>query len=347
MSLIKLKELIQKFGPYALLGVIIFFIVFYSIKIGLVIYRSNKGEDLVINPVFGVVTKPQIEGTTTSAGLKFQIDTIEGKPVTATRSAKVYFLPPSSTKFSYRDKITASANQLGINNIDSYNLQSNIASFKEGPRSFTVDITNFNFNFSYDYTSDVDLFTRSIIPTAEDAKKEAIEILNSIERYPNEFNLESPKINYFFFSTEKKTTVPVARNIDANIAEVNFFRGGLDGISTISKKYPNSINHATLATADNNYVPVNLQVKFFERSTDQVGTYPVITGDEAYDALKNGEGIVLLNTDPDIKNKLIKKMHIAYYEPDEYVEYLLPVYVFENDTFAAIVWAINKEYLSE
>lgn len=347
MTLNKLKELIQKFGPFVLLGVIIFFILFYSVKIGLTIYRSRKGEVIVLNPVFGVINKPQIEDVKTSEGLKFQIDTIEGKPVTATKSANVYFLPPSSTKFGYRDRITSMASQLGIINIDSYSLQANLARFQESTRNFTVDITNYNFNFNYDYSKDPDLFTRSIIPTSEEVQKEAVEILKSIQRYPSEFDTGTTKINYFLFNAEKNTKSQVARNIDANLVEVNFFRGLLDEIPTISKKYPNSTNYVSLAATDRDYLTIEAQIKFFERSVDQIGTYPLITGDQAYEELKAGRGIVVYNVNETNKNKVIKKMYIAYFEPSEYMEYLQPVYVFEGDDFAAFVWAINPEYISE
>src|SRR3990167_9301767 len=222
MSLTQLIKYIKKFGPLALLGVIIFFILFYSIRVALILNKNRQGENIVLNPVFGKLTKPEIPISTTSAGFKFQIDTIEGKPVTATKSANVYFLPPSSTKFGYRDRITSMASQLGIINIDSYSLQANLARFQESTRNFTVDITNYNFNFNYDYSKDPDLFTRSIIPTSEEVQKEAVEILKSIQRYPSEFDTGTTKINYFLFNAEKNTKDQVARNIDANLVEVNF-----------------------------------------------------------------------------------------------------------------------------
>lgn len=311
------------------------------------LYQNNKGENLVVNPVFGVINKPQLTDVKTTTGLKFQIDTVEGKPVTATTSANVYFLPPSSTKFGYRDRITSMASQLGINNVGSYTLEANKASFQEGLNDFTVDITNFNFNYSYDYTNDPNLFTRSIIPTGQEAQNEAISVLKSVQRNPSEFESVKYKFNYFFFNSQQKTKVPVARNIDANIVEVNLFRGQLDEIPTVSNRYPNSNNYVTLATTGEGYLPIDIQIKFHERSMDQIGLYPLKTGDQAYDELKNGKGLILKNTDENNKNKVIKKMFVAYFEPDIYMEYLHPVYLFEGDDFAAIVWAVSDEYMSE
>src|SRR3989344_6099435 len=154
MSLTQLIKYIKKFGPLALLGVIIFFILFYSIRVALILNKNRQGENIVLNPVFGKLTKPEIPISTTSAGFKFQIDTIEGKPVTATKSANVYSLLPASTKFGYRDRISMMAKNLGFENSNTYNLQEDTAYFINDMRSFDVKITNFNFIYKYQYEKD-------------------------------------------------------------------------------------------------------------------------------------------------------------------------------------------------
>ncbi|MFH1826866.1 MAG: hypothetical protein ABH812_00325 [bacterium] len=344
MSLTKLKELIQKYGPFVILGLIIFFILFYSVKIGVSIYTNNKGANIVTNPIFGVINNPEIKNTTTSAGLKFKLDTIEGRPVTATRSANVYFLPPQTTKFGYRDKISNIAAELGFNNIDSYTLNGDAVEFNEAGRSLTINITNFDFDFKYDYKNDTDLFTRSIIPTKEEVEKKTKEILKSLGKFSNEFDQNLTITNYFFFNSDKKVEVPVARNIDANIAEVNLYRGQLDGISTVSKRFPNSNNYVALVATDKDYVVVEAHIRFYERSQSQIGIYPLINGNQAYQSLEDGKGIVLADLDKGNKTKIIKKMSVGYFESDVYFEYLEPVYIFEGEGFSSIVWAINSEH---
>ena len=199
----------------------------------------------------------------------------------------------------------------------------------------------------YQYEKDTDLFIRSIIPTAQESVNNSISLLQSLDRFPNEFDSANSSTNYFFFNVDKKLMVPVARNIDANIVEVNFFRKNLDDIPTVSTRFPNSNNFVRLASTSKEFVPIEAQVNFFERSLDKVGAYPLIIGDVAFESLKKGEGIVLLNSNPDNKNITIKKMYIAYFESDVYMGYLQPYYVFEGDGFAAIVYAISPEYQSE
>lgn len=342
MSLTQLIGLIKKYAPFALLGVIIIFILFYSIKVAIVLYKNKAGENIVLNPVFGPISKPVLKDSTSSAGFKFQIDTIEGKPVTATKSANVYFITPVTTKFSYRDKISMMAKNLGFENSNTYNLQEDTAYFINDTRSFDVKITNFNFIYKYQYEKDPNLFIRSIIPTAQEAENESISLLSSLDRNVEEFDKSKTVAKYFFYNVDKKVIVPVARNIDANIAEVNFFRGGIDNFPTVSSRFPNSSNYVRLASTDREFIPIEAQITFFERAIDKVGAYPLITGDAAFEALKKGEGIVLLNSNPSNKNKIIKKMYLAYLEPEKYTQYLQPVYVFEGDNFAMFVPAIKN-----
>lgn len=341
MSLTQLIKYIKKFGPLALLGVIIFFILFYSIRVALILNKNRQGENIVLNPVFGKLPKPEIPISTTSAGFKFQIDTIEGKPVTATKSANVYSLLPTSTKFGYRDRISKMAKQLGFADTNTYSLVGDTTTFKNENQSLDIKISNFNFKYLYQYEKDTDLFIRSIIPTAQESVNNSISLLQSLDRFPNEFDSANSSTNYFFFNTDKMLTVAVSRNIDANIVEVNFYRKNLDNIPTVSSRFPNSNNFVRLASSSKEFVPIEVQVNFFERSLDKVGAYPLVTGDVAFELLKKGEGIVLLNSKPENKNITINKMYIAYFEPDVYMEYLQPFYVFEGDGFAAIVYAIN------
>lgn len=341
MSLTQLIKYIKKFGPLVLLGIIIFFILFYSIRVALILNKNRQGENIVLNPVFGKLSKPEIPSSSTSAGLKFQIDTIEGKPVTATKSANVYSLLPTSTKFGYRDRILKMAKQLGFADTSAYNLVGDTTTFNNDNRSLDIKISNFNLKYLYQYKNDPDLFIRSVIPTAQESVNSSISLLQSLDRFPNEFDSENVITNYFFYSTENKVEVQVGRNIDSNIVEVNFNRKNLEDIPTVSTRFPNSNNYVKLASSSKEFVPIEVQISFFERSLDKVGAYPLISGDEAYELLKKGDGILLLNSNPENKNIIIKKMYLAYFEPGAYMEYLQPFYVFEGDGFAAIVYAIN------
>jgi hypothetical protein len=89
------------------------------------------------------------------------------------------------------------------------------------------------------------------------------------------------------------------------------------------------------------------QVKFFEKSDEQVGIYPIRAGTDAYEFLQKGFGVVV-NNPTNSKQVTIKKMFMGYLDPDIYQDYLQPVYVFLGDNnFVSYVPAITSEYLSE
>lgn len=100
MSLTELSYYFRKSLPYFILFCLIFLIFFYSIKLTLIYLDSNKDVITYTNPIFGKVSLPEIPKSSSSAGLKFTLDTIEGQPVTATDTAKVYFLPQYNPRFA-------------------------------------------------------------------------------------------------------------------------------------------------------------------------------------------------------------------------------------------------------
>jgi hypothetical protein len=97
---------------------------------------------------------------------------------------------------------------------------------------------------------------------------------------------------------------------------------------------------------DGTFQVLRSQVKFFEKSLEQFGVYPLRTGDEAYVDLQQGEGIVISNPQKR-KDVIIRTMFLAYFDPDEYQDYLQPVYVFVgDDNFVAYVPAVTKQYIA-
>lgn len=131
------------------------------------------------------------------------------------------------------------------------------------------------------------------------------------------------------------------------MVEVDFYRPDIGEFPTVSSTYFNSSNYVLLTYNGDRYKILRSQVRFFEQSEDQVGVYPLKTGKLAYDALTKGKGLIISNPDSS-QNIVIKKMFLAYYDPDIYQEYLQPVYVFlgENN-FVAYVPALSDDYLTE
>ena len=101
MTLTELSYYFRKFLPYFVLFSLIFLIFFYSIKLTLIYLNSNKNPTIYLDKSLGNIGPPIIPQSITSTGFKFTLDTIEGAPVTATETAKIFFLPKFNPRFGY------------------------------------------------------------------------------------------------------------------------------------------------------------------------------------------------------------------------------------------------------
>lgn len=140
-------------------------------------------------------------------------------------------------------------------------------------------------------------------------------------------------------------------NIRANLVEVDFYRPDIDAqpnaVPVVSPKYFNSQNYVLMMfRTDGTFKVLRSQIKFFDKSVEQVGVYPIRSGDEAFADLKKGKGFIV--SLPPVTKITIRKMFLGYFDPDVFQEYLQPVYVFLGDgDFVGYVPAVSGQYLVE
>lgn len=345
MSLTELSYWFRKALPYIFLGILGILIIFYSFKLYFIYLESNKPVVVNTNLIFGKIDKPKIQVATTSAGLSFTLDNIEGQPVTATDTASIFYLPQIPTRFGYKEKILLMAKNFGFDTDTNYKLINRLATFSSGNQKLTVDIGNFNFNFESDI--DPNLIASSSVTLSEtEIKNRAINLLNTIGRYPDELAKGNSNITYLKYDPYLKDFINAKGQSDAQAVEIDFFRSDIEGISVVTPKFFTSQDYLILFfDKDQQEKVIRGQVSFFEKAEDQVGIYPVKTGDQAWEELVNGKGIVVAGQ-TGIKKITIKDMKLHYLDPDVYQRFLQPVYVFigEND-FVAYVTAVKEEYL--
>lgn len=349
MTLTELSYYSRRFMPFVILLFLIFLILFYALKLFFLYLQINKPKSIYINPIFNKIKKLELLDATSSADFSFTIDTIEGQPVTATNSAKVFFLPENNPRFGYREKIYLIAKTLGFDTEEvKHRLVDKEAIFIDEKQKLTVDITNFNFKYEYYLESNPEVLNKPVPPQKKESETKAIDFLKSIGRYPEE--LAKGKTNAIFLSynqAEKKMAI-LENNLNANIIEVDFYRPDIEEYPIVSPKYYNSQNYVLLTFyEDGSYKILRAQVKFFEKSEEQVGIYPLISGDQAYENLKLGKAFVVVSP-TEAKNIIIKKMFLGYLDPDFYQQYLQPIYVFLGEkNFVAYVPSVADEYVSD
>lgn len=348
MTLTELSYYSRRFMPFVVLLFLILLIFYYSIKLFFIYLASTQPKKIYTNPIFGKIKKPYLKEASSSAGFNFTLDTIEGRPITATESAKVYFLPPTVTRFGYREKIYLMAKTFGFDTTTvKHQLVDKEATFTDGKQKLTVDITNFNFRYDYYFEDEPELFSNNLIPSKKEIENRSIDFITSTGRYPNELAKGKININLLRYNPQENNFTLTTQSNEANVVEVNFYRPDIDNTTIVTPGFPSSQNYVILTFYESGFKVLRAQVKFFEKSEDQVGIYPLITGELAWDKLKKGEGLLI--TAPTFKKDIIiKNMFLAYFDPDVYQDFLQPVYVFLGQpNFVAYVPAVVDEYFLE
>ena len=352
MSLTQLSQYIRKYYPYAILGVLLFLIIFYSVQLALVIIESRKVNPVMINPIFNQLKRPYLSEATPSGNLKYVLDTVDGKPITATKSAQVFFLPQAETKFGYREKLYLIAKSLGFNTESSgYRLIGSQATFSEPNQKISIDIKNFNFDYQYFFEKDKAILDGARPPNQEKNIQHAVDFLQTAGRYPQELSQGKTNVLFLNYDAEKNSMAVLKDNIRANLVEVDFYRPDIDAqpnaVPVVSPKYFNSQNYVLMMfRTDGTFKVLRSQIKFFDKSVEQVGVYPIRSGDEAFADLKKGKGFIV--SLPPVTKITIRKMFLGYFDPDVFQEYLQPVYVFLGDgDFVGYVPAVSGQYLVE
>jgi len=87
---------------------------------------------------------------------------------------------------------------------------------------------------------------------------------------------------------------------------------------------------------------VQSRLTYTEIVYDQFETYPLITGDQAWQKLINGEGFVAQA--PQGNEAVVRRVDLGFYDPLKENSYIQPIYIFFGDGFVGYVPAIRDEY---
>ncbi|MGB9707358.1 MAG: hypothetical protein ACPL1D_01255 [Microgenomates group bacterium] len=346
MTLTELAYYSRRLLPLVVLGFLFLLIIFYLFKISFFFLSLNKPQTIYHNPIFGKIDLPKIKNATSSAGFEYLLDTIEGSPITATTTAKVFFIPPAKPRLGYREKAFLMAKNFNIDtNLASYNLKNNQAIFTDEKQKLIVDIDTFNFSYQYFFENDPSLLENIVIPEQKTIENKVIDFLKTINRYPDDLALGRININLINYDPISKIFTKVKQSNEANMVEVNLFRSDIDNFPIITPNFPSSQNYFLVVFNEQGFKILRAQIKFFEKSNEEYGIYLLNSGEKIYEKLKNGLGFVI-NHPSTNKKIVIKNMFLGYFDPDEYQPYLQPVYVFVGEPdFTAYVPAISDQYL--
>lgn len=351
MTLTEISYYFRKKGPLIFLGFILLVGLYLAGKNYLAYLESKRPKPLITSPIFGKIppikASPSSIPTSYLTETKFILDNIEGIPTTATQTAKVFFLPTKASRFGYLQNIYFMARILGFNTeVTSHKIENKEAIFQDKQRKFNVDITNFNFTYEYDYKNNDSVFANSYLPDEKEIREKAKQLLRILGRYPEELAQGIENVIFLKYDPQTKEFVTVKTKEEANTAEINFFRPSIEYFPTLSPKYFTSHNYIVLTFPYGQSQTIKAQIQFFEKEDFKFGVYPLKTGDEAWDEVKQKKNLIIASLGKDNSKIVIKKMFLGYYDPDFYQEYLQPIYVFlDNTGFVGYMPAVKEDHI--
>ncbi len=206
----------------------------------------------------------------------------------------------------------------------------------------TVNVLDGDFKMRYPYLSDQLLLVSEDLPTKDKAIEVALNFLSQGGKLTDDLKNGEKKVTYW--KIEDGAIKATESQSQANAVRVDLFREYLNNLRLLSSNYDKT-SVSILISGSKMDARKIIEFNFKDISVDResYSTYPIKTAQEAINSLNTGK----YWTAVDVENKevVIRRMYLAYFEPNALTNYLQPIYVFEGDNgFVAYVPAIKSEY---
>ena len=162
-----------------------------------------------------------------------------------------------------------------------------------------------------------------------------------------------------YLKSDAGKLIPALSLSDADFVQLDYFRKNIDEIDPESKtkeikaSYPfyrtdpsvGLLRVIVSGSKQPNEKIIEMKYSYTFIKYEENGTYPIKTGDEAWQELLTGGGFVA-PTSPMTGEVKIRKIFLAYYDSNVNQKYAMPIYVFLGDKgFAAYVSAVNDRWI--
>lgn len=294
---------------------------------------------------YGKITKIPFPNNGITAKLNYVLETADGNlPTNIPNQAKVYFMPKTSANLLSLDSAKSKASALGFSG-DVQQISDTIYRFNSPnlPTSLQMNIITGTFSISYDLTSDKSPISQRP-PVAEVASSDFKSYLSGANLLPEDLN---GQVTHDFLKISNGQLVSALSLSESNFIKINLFRKSYDNLPSMTGN-PDQANVWAIISGINNTGQRIIASEYHYHSVDesQFSTYPIKSVSEAFTELQNGNAFVAslgLNKDGDTLK--IRRIYLAYFDPDEITEYFQPIFVFEGDNgFVAYLPALTSDY---
>lgn len=305
---------------------------------------------------FGKLPAPKFESNTSSSGLKFNLENIEGqpaldKPQEATYAGKVYQMPKKLPTYLSDERAKKFAFKLGFTKepmiID--DTQYNFIDPEDPLRRLTIDIVNMNFRLTYDWTKNTDVLSQKQFVSKEQTINEVKNYLQINSLFDNSILQSNITTDFLTVDLDNKKFLPTTSLSKAAAVRINFFRGELDKMKILPPLYNQSYIYVIYTPAlKTNQQMLDISWSFWPIAYDNFGTYPIKSATGAWQDLIDGYASIINMGNNSPENIVIRHIFLAYYDSEKTQQYLQPIYIFEGDNnFVAYLPAITSDWLKE
>ncbi len=346
MTLTQTAIIVKQLITVSIIVLILGIVSFVGYKIWYAYYLANLPPvEEKPNAQFGLLPQPDFPkvGVSTS-NFTYSLDTTTGGlPKTGIdpgfeKIIKVYFIAPTFATFLSPDRSTALAEKFNITTPPQI-LSETKYQFKDNYRSLLVDLDSGNFFYSNEATV-----------SAKTNLDEDNKLISDFEQFLSSLgvlkeNLKNGRNKVVPLKNEGDDLIPSQQRNNAMAALISLWPVSIDNRPVLTGNFDKStVNAVVFEGADklDNYLSLNFN--YYQIDTSTFATYPLKTSEVAFDDLKNGKGIIIV--EPDKPQVSITSVYLGYYLPENYSPYLQPIYVFEGPHFVAYVSAINESFVS-
>lgn len=344
MTLTETAYYTRKTIKYSIFFIIFLIIARISWEVGTSVYRKFFPPPPPPPSVrFGKLTKLPFTDKKDSSGFTYALQTPTGEFPAFGGILDVYFMPRRSASFLDLDEATKIAQRLGFTG-NIINLSETVYRFESRDRPASIDMNIVNKTFSLNYNLTKNPETLNYRPRqTEDAVRAVTSFLSQGGLLTDD--LSSGEKKFDFLRAEGGQLVPAASLSEANFVRVNLFRAKYNDLPVLT---PNKkISDVWFLVGADRFASAVLiagEYHYFAVDQNQSSTYPVKTGQEAWEELKNGRGFII-SAPEGAKDITIRKIYLAYYDSGETQGFLQPIIVFEGDNdFIAYLPAVTDEY---
>lgn len=274
-----------------------------------------------------------------------KVETTTGELPKLPTQAKVYFMPKLSPHLLSLDAARQKAASLGFP--DQQQVSQTVYQFKNPnfPSTLEMNIVTGAFSISSDLSADSSVANLRP-PAPEVAASQIRAFLSAADLLPAE---QTGPSTHEFLKIEDKNLKSAISLSEANFVRVNLFRKSYDNLPSLTP-YPNEANiwFTVSGLKERGKQIVAGQYHYFPVDGDQSSTYPTKTAQQALDELKLNAGYIAnFGENPD-GNITVRRIYLAYYDPNVPMEFFQPIFAFEGDNgFMAYIPAVTSEYYGE